>query len=59
MLKLWFLSVRALDDVRAAVRESGETLARGVRSLTSKLVIFLLLRDLLDCSSDPLLPTAI
>ena len=36
LLKMWQISMRALDDVRAAVRESGESLARGVRSLTCK-----------------------
>ena len=36
LLKMWQKSMRALDDVRAAVRESGESLARGVRSLTCK-----------------------
>ena len=44
LLKMWQISMRALDDVRAAVRESGESLARGVRSLTCKFYPQLLYR---------------
>ena len=36
VLKLWNISMRSLDDVRGAVRDSGDTLARGVRGLTCK-----------------------
>jgi hypothetical protein len=42
LLKLWNISMRSLDDVRVTVRESGETLARGVRSLTCKFSVQLL-----------------
>jgi proteasome component ECM29 len=37
LLRLWRASLRALDDVRIAVRESGETLGRGARALTVRL----------------------
>lgn len=37
LLRMWRVAMRALDDVRISVRESGETLARGVRSLTIRL----------------------
>ena len=37
LLRLWRVAIRSLDDVRGAVRDSGETLARGVRSLTIRL----------------------
>lgn len=37
LLRLWRAATRALDDVRIAVRESGESLARSVRSLTINL----------------------
>eukprot|EP00537_Pseudo-nitzschia_pungens_P002169 CAMPEP_0172363244 /NCGR_PEP_ID=MMETSP1060-20121228/6658_1 /TAXON_ID=37318 /ORGANISM="Pseudo-nitzschia pungens, Strain cf. cingulata" /LENGTH=2421 /DNA_ID=CAMNT_0013085947 /DNA_START=205 /DNA_END=7470 /DNA_ORIENTATION=- len=34
LLRLWRAVIRALDDVRITVRESGESLGRSVRSLT-------------------------
>ena len=34
LLRLWRAAIRALDDVRIPVRESGESLGRSVRSLT-------------------------
>ncbi len=37
LLRLWRVAMRALDDVRLSVRESGETLARSVRSLSIRL----------------------
>eukprot|EP00978_Attheya_sp_CCMP212_P004710 scaffold10348_cov54-Attheya_sp.AAC.3 len=37
LLRLWRIATRSLDDVRLTVRESGETLARSVRSLTIRL----------------------
>jgi proteasome component ECM29 len=37
LLRLWRVSIRSLDDVRIAVRENGEALARAVRSLTIRL----------------------
>ena len=37
LLRLWRAVVRALDDVRITVRESGEALGRSVRSLTINL----------------------
>lgn len=37
LLRLWRVAMRALDDVRLSVRESGETLVRSVRSLTIRL----------------------
>jgi proteasome component ECM29 len=37
LLRLWRVAIRALDDVRGAVRESGEVLGRGVRGLTIRL----------------------
>jgi len=37
LLQLWRVTTRALDDVRSAVRESGEALARSIRSLTIRL----------------------
>ena len=37
LLRLWRVSMRAIDDVRVAVRESGEALARSVRGLTIRL----------------------
>mmetsp|Transcript_1676 Transcript_1676/g.3575 ORF Transcript_1676/g.3575 Transcript_1676/m.3575 type:complete len:2295 (-) Transcript_1676:666-7550(-) len=37
LLKLWNIAMRSLDDVRATVRENGEILARGLRSLTVRL----------------------
>jgi proteasome component ECM29 len=37
LLRLYRVSVRSLDDVRLTVRESGEALARSVRSLTVRL----------------------
>jgi len=37
LLLLWRTAMRSLDDVRGAVRDSGETLARAVRGLTIRL----------------------
>lgn len=37
LLRLWRACLRALDDVRITVRESGEALGRGVRALTVRL----------------------
>ena len=37
LLRLWRMATRALDDVRGAVRDAGENLARGVRALTIRL----------------------
>ena len=37
LLRLWRVTMRSLDDVRGAVRESGETLARTIRALTVRL----------------------
>lgn len=37
LLRLWRAATRALDDVRITVRESGESLARSVRSFTINL----------------------
>jgi proteasome component ECM29 len=37
LLLLWRVTMRALDDVRTNVRESGESLARSVSSLTTRL----------------------
>jgi proteasome component ECM29 len=37
LLRLWRVTMRALDDVRTNVRESGSTLARSVRGLTIRL----------------------
>lgn len=37
LLRLWRVTMRALDDVRTNVRESGATLARAVRALTIRL----------------------
>ena len=37
LLRLWRVAMRALDDVRQAVRESGEILARSVKGLTVRL----------------------
>ena len=37
LLRLWRVAMRAIDDVRGAVRESGEVLARSVRALTIRL----------------------
>eukprot|EP00804_Cyclotella_cryptica_P020845 CCRYP_011471-RA/>CCRYP_011471-RA protein AED:0.17 eAED:0.17 QI:1356/1/1/1/1/1/5/334/2365 len=37
LLRLWKLTVRALDDVRAPVRERGESLGRALRALTIRL----------------------
>jgi proteasome component ECM29 len=37
LLRLWRITMRALDDVRTAVRERGDTLGRGVRALTIRL----------------------
>jgi proteasome component ECM29 len=37
LLRLWRCCLRALDDVRVTVRESGEALGRSVRSLTIRL----------------------
>lgn len=37
LLHLWRVAMRSLDDVRGAVRESGEALSRGVRALTLRL----------------------
>ena len=37
LLRLWRATTRALDDVRLTVRESGQALARAVRSLTVRL----------------------
>jgi proteasome component ECM29 len=37
LLRLWRVVTRALDDIRGAVRESGETLGRAVRALTIRL----------------------
>ncbi len=38
LLRVWRVAMRSLDDVRANVREAGESLGRGVRSLTLRLV---------------------
>ena len=38
LLRLWRGAMRSLDDVRSNVREAGEALGRGVRSLTLRLV---------------------
>ena len=38
LLRIWRVAMRALDDVRENVREAGESLGRGVRSLTLRLV---------------------
>ena len=37
LLKLWRVVVRAVDDVRGAVRESGAKLGRSLRALTTRL----------------------
>eukprot|EP00592_Proboscia_alata_P011054 CAMPEP_0194364980 /NCGR_PEP_ID=MMETSP0174-20130528/12930_1 /TAXON_ID=216777 /ORGANISM="Proboscia alata, Strain PI-D3" /LENGTH=2864 /DNA_ID=CAMNT_0039139339 /DNA_START=143 /DNA_END=8734 /DNA_ORIENTATION=+ len=37
LLRLWRMCTRALDDVRLNVRESGDLLARSVKSLTTRL----------------------
>jgi proteasome component ECM29 len=37
LLRLWRTAMRSLDDVRGAVRDSGESLARAVRGLTIRL----------------------
>lgn len=37
LLRLWLVVMRALDDVRGAVRDSGEKLGRCVRALTIRL----------------------
>jgi len=37
LLRLWRITMRALDDVRTPVRERGDTLGRGVRALTIRL----------------------
>jgi len=37
LLRLWRVAVRAIDDIRLPVRESGGALARSVRSLTVRL----------------------
>lgn len=37
LLRLWRVAMRSLDDVREAVRESGEVLARSVKGLTIRL----------------------
>lgn len=37
LLRLWRCCLRALDDVRIPVRESGEALGRGLRALTIRL----------------------
>ncbi|KAL9182267.1 hypothetical protein ACHAXT_012919 [Thalassiosira profunda] len=37
LLRLWRITMRALDDVRTAVRERGEGLGRGTRALTIRL----------------------
>lgn len=37
LLRLWRVATRALDDVHGTVQQNGETLARGVRSLTIRL----------------------
>jgi len=37
LLRLWRVSMRAIDDIRLAVRENGEVLARSVRGLTIRL----------------------
>ncbi len=37
LLRLWRVTVRALDDVRGNVREAGMTLAQSIRSLTCRL----------------------
>lgn len=37
VLRLWRVAMRAMDDVRQAVRESGEVLARSVKGLTIRL----------------------
>ena len=37
LLKLFQLTIRALDDVRIAVREAGESLGRSLKSLTNSL----------------------
>jgi proteasome component ECM29 len=38
LLRTWRVAMRSLDDVRVNVREAGEALGRGVRSLTLRLV---------------------
>lgn len=38
LLRLWRVAMRSLDDVRVNVREAAETLGRGVRGLTLRLV---------------------
>jgi proteasome component ECM29 len=38
LLRLWRVAMRSMDDVRGAVRDSGEKLARSVRALTVRLV---------------------
>lgn len=38
LLRLWRVAKQSLDDVRANVREAGESLGRGVKSLTLRLV---------------------
>jgi hypothetical protein len=37
LLRLWRVAMRAMDDVRQSVRESGEVLARSVKGLTIRL----------------------
>ena len=37
LLRLWKITMRALDDVRTAVRERGDSLGRGIRALTIRL----------------------
>ena len=37
LLRLWRITMRALDDVRTAVRERGDSLGRGMRALTIRL----------------------
>ena len=37
LLRLWKITMRSLDDVRTAVRERGDMLGRGMRSLTTRL----------------------
>jgi len=37
LIRLWKITMRALDDVRTPVRERGESLGRGIRALTIRL----------------------
>jgi len=37
LLRIWTVATRALDDVHGSVRDSGETLARAAKALTTHL----------------------